>query len=123
MSKKDLEKQIISNLSAISHEIQTPVNLISATAKISGDKIENNSVKLSDLKNYMDNIISNCYKITMLISNITDLNATAVSRKEYVNTKEFLETFCKTPSTNIMEDREEFVEGSGGRCSLWKYGR
>lgn len=22
-----------------------------------------------------------------------------------------------------MEDREEFVEGSGGRCSLWKYGR
>lgn len=93
---KDLEKEIISNLSAISHELQTPISMISATAKLSGAKIEKGDEDLSSLKQYMDNIVNNCNKMSMLISNITDLNSITTSHKEYVNTKQFFDTFCKT---------------------------
>ena len=34
----------------------------------------------------------------------------------------YLETFCKAPSTNIMEDREEFVEGSRGDAASGNMG-
>ncbi len=96
MSDKNLKKQIIDNLSAISHELQTPVNLISATAKLAGIKLVDNVENIDIIKNYMDNIITNCNKITMLISNITEIDTIANSRIEYANAKQFFDTFCKT---------------------------
>lgn len=93
---KDLEKEFLSNLSAISHELQTPVNMISAIAKLSEMKIEKDEVDIAELKEHMDRIINNCNKISMLISNIMDINTITTSRKEYVNTKQFFEAFCKT---------------------------
>ncbi len=93
---KDIEKEILNKLAAISHELQTPINIISSTAKLIGIKIENVDELPSVYKQYMDNIVSNCDILTMLISNITDLRAITASRKEYVNANQFFETFCMT---------------------------
>lgn len=89
------EKYFLNNLSVISHEMQTPINLISATAQLINFQIENKLSSESEVIEYMDNIINNCNKISMMISNLTDLNTLSISKKEYVNSEEFFNVFCK----------------------------
>lgn len=104
MSEKNSERKIIQNLSAISHEIQTPVNLISSTAKLVCLKLEDNS----ELKEYMENIVDNCNKIAMLVGNIMDINLIGVSKKEYVNAKQFFDTFCNSVKPYCKNSGAEF---------------
>ncbi len=89
-------KKIIKSLSAISHEMQTPINLISSTASIINQKIDKNLCNDEEIKEYMNNIINNCLKISMLINNITEVNLATISKKECVNPKQFFYTFYDT---------------------------
>ena len=93
MNNKDFEKKIINNLVAISHEMRTPVNLIASTAKLTNMKIDNAN-NTEAVKEYMENIMNNCNKISLLIANIMDIDLATVSKKEYVNAKQFFDTFC-----------------------------
>ncbi|MBQ7953362.1 MAG: hypothetical protein IJ332_01300, partial [Clostridia bacterium] len=77
--KKDDE--IIKNISAISHELQTPINLISATAKLVSYKNKQND----EIRRYARNIVNNCNKLTMILSNMLDVNMLTHSKDEYVN--------------------------------------
>lgn len=90
MSDEKKEKKIIQNLSTISHEIQTPVNLIFSTAKLLCLKYDDNP----EIIEFMDNIINNCQRIAMLVGNIMGINLVTVSKKEYLNTKQFFDAFC-----------------------------
>ena len=94
VSNKSSEKQYINNLTTITHELQTPINLIAASAKLSGIKIDKNIGTTAELKKYMDNIIINCNKLSMLISNISENESDLIFLKEFVNTQQFAETFC-----------------------------
>lgn len=96
MSEKDLNRKIIQNLSIVSHEIQTPVNLIAMTATILNKKAEKNCTNNSQIKDYMDNIVMNCNKIELLVNNILGINMVSISKKEYVNSRQLFDTFCET---------------------------
>lgn len=96
MSKTDEKKLLIENLSLISHELQTPVSLISATAKLTEMMLEQNKFDYNEFKGFMDNILNNCNKLSMLISNISEANHISCSHKEYVDLKSFFETFYET---------------------------
>ncbi|MEE1043064.1 MAG: HAMP domain-containing sensor histidine kinase [Clostridia bacterium] len=96
MSKTDTEKQLIENLSIISHELQTPVSLISATAKLTDMMLDKDKFNCDEFKGYVSNIINNCNKLSMLISNISEVNHISNSHKEYVDLKEFFKTFYET---------------------------
>lgn len=104
MSKKIYDKEIIQNLSAISHEIQTPVNLIFSTARLVSLK----SVDNPEIREYMENIINNCNKIAMLTGNIMDINLLNISKREYVETKQFFDTFCSTVKPYCEEENVIF---------------
>lgn len=105
MEDKKTNKEIIQNLSAISHEMQTPVNLIFSTAKLVSFKAGDNP----EIKEYMENILNNCNKIAMLISNIMDINIVNISPKEYINSKEFFDTFCKYIKPYCDSENVEFT--------------
>lgn len=95
MKKEKTDENLIQNLSVVSHEIQTPVNLIASTASLVKCKIEKNAATGSEIKEYMDNIVLNCNKVAMLVNNIMGINMVTVSKREYVNSKQFFDTFCK----------------------------
>ena len=93
MNKKEFEDEIINSLASISHEMRTPINLIASTARLASMKLDCNN-DTEAVKKYMDNIMNNCNKITMLISNIMDINMTLISKREFLNAKQFFDTFC-----------------------------
>lgn len=107
MNNKDFEKKIINNLAAISHEMSTPINLIASTAKLTSMKIDKD-YDTKSIKTYMDNIINNCNKMALLISNIMDIDMTIVSKKEYVNANQFFETFCNNVEPFLKNSCVEF---------------
>ena len=88
--KKDDE--IVKNISAISHELQTPINLISATAKLVSYKNKQNS----EIRRYTRNIVNNCNKLTMILSNMLDVNMLTHSKYEYVNLRQFFDAIYYT---------------------------
>lgn len=92
MSDKQNDKKALENIASLFHDIQTPVNLIFSTAKLVNFKSTDNP----EINEYMENIINNCQKITMLLGNVMDTNFISISNKVYVNTKQFFETFCKS---------------------------
>lgn len=104
MSDKQNDNKILENLASIFHEIQTPVNLIFSTAKLVNYKSSDNS----EINEYMENIINNCQKITMLLGNVMDINFIHTSNKENVNTKQFFETFCKSIKPYCDTENVEF---------------
>lgn len=95
MNNKKVNENIIQNLSVVSHEIQTPVNLIASTANLVNRKIDKNATNDSEIKEYMNNIILNCDKVAMLVNNIMGINMITVSKREYVNSKQFFDAFSK----------------------------
>ncbi len=88
--KKDDE--ILKNISAISHELQTPINLISATAKLVSYKNKQNE----EIRRYARNIVNNCNKLTMILSNMLDVNTLTYSKYEYVNLRQFFDAIYYT---------------------------
>ena len=88
--KKDDE--IIKNISAISHELQTPINLISATAKLVSYKNKQND----EIRRYARNIVNNCNKLTMILSNMLDINTLTHSKYEYVKLRQFFDAIYYT---------------------------
>ena len=95
MNEKNSEMKIVKNLSAISHEMRTPLNLIAATATLINMKMDNDVLNNDDLKEYIKNILTNCNKAAMLVENILETSLVTVSKFEYANTRQFFETFCK----------------------------
>ena len=75
----DMEKTVQSQgefLVNISHDLKTPLNVISATAQLFN--LYCNSGSLDEKKNsfikYVDSINQNCYKLSKMINNIVDLS-------------------------------------------------
>ncbi len=93
MESKDFEKKIIDSLASISHEMRTPINLIASTARLASMKLDFGN-DVDAVKVYMENIMNNCNKITMLISNIMDIDMAMVSEKKFLDAKKFFDTFC-----------------------------
>ncbi len=94
MNKNDFEKNIINSLAAISHEMNTPINLITSTAKLASLKIDRD-YDTQSIKQYMNNIVNNCNKISMLISNIMDIELAPLSIKKFVDAKQFFDGFLE----------------------------
>ena len=92
MDKIKKDDEIIKNISAISHELQTPVNLICATAKLVSYKNNRND----ELKRYTRNIVNNCNKLTMILSNLLDINMLSHSKYEYVRLRQFFDAIYYT---------------------------
>ncbi|MBR5518506.1 MAG: HAMP domain-containing histidine kinase [Clostridia bacterium] len=92
MSKIKKDEEITKNISAISHELQTPINLICATAKLVSYKNNHND----ELKRYTRNIVNNCNKLTMILSNLLDINMLAHSKYEYVRLRQFFDAIYYT---------------------------
>ena len=92
MSENKINEEIIKNIAAISHELQTPVNLISSTAKLVSYKNKHDE----ELKQYTRNIVNNCNKLSMLISNFLDINMQTHSKYEYVKLKQFFDSIYYT---------------------------
>ena len=88
MDKLKKDEEILKNISAISHELQTPINLINATAKLVSYKNKQND----EIRHYARNIINNCNKLTMILSNILDTNMLTQHKYEYVKLRQFFET-------------------------------
>lgn len=92
MDKLKKDDEIIKNISAISHELQTPINLICATAKLVNYKNNHDD----DLKRYTGNIVNNCNRLTMVLSNILDINMLSHSKYEYVKLRQFFDAIYYT---------------------------
>lgn len=94
------ENDLIEALSRISHEMKTPINLITATAKIADMIINDNTITNDQLeyhKKYMENIINNCDRVSIMINNIMSLSDISFMPHEIcetVNIKKFINAFC-----------------------------
>ncbi len=94
MKKNTREENFIKNMAHISHEIQTPVNLIAATAKLIELITEKDGTNIERIKEYSGNIINNCNKLSMMLTNILESNHANLSAPVLVNTKQFFDEFC-----------------------------
>lgn len=95
MNKTDLKKQLIDNLSMITHEVKTPVNLIYSTAKIADMRTKSHSISQNDLEKYFQNIINNCNRINLMLNNIMSINSISESDYELIDVGYFAEEFSK----------------------------
>ena len=95
MNKTDLKKQVIDNISMITHEVKTPVNLIYSTAKIADMRIRSDSISQNDLEKYFQNIINNCNKINLMLNNIMSINSINKSDYELIDINYFAKEFSK----------------------------
>ena len=93
-SKKN--KDLIKNLASISHEIQTPVNIIASTAKLIEHRKDLKKLDAESLELYVERIYRNCNKIAMLVSNIMEANLPTTSKAECVDSRQFFDTFTET---------------------------
>jgi len=92
MNKIKKDDEIAKNIAAISHELQTPFNLICATAKLVSYQNSHNE----DIKRYTTNIVNNCNKISMVLSNLLDVNMLSHSKYEYVQLRQFFDAIYYT---------------------------
>lgn len=107
MNKKSDADNFADTLSAISHELKTPVNLISATAKIGNMRLENGPVDSKDIVQYFKNIINNCNKLELMLSNFMSVASLSLNNFELVNTQDFVSTF--TASINEYAQKHNFT--------------
>ena len=108
MKKNCKEKFFIQNIAHISHELQTPVNLVASTAKIMNHMLEKGINDEEKFKEYTQNIINNCNKVSMMLSNIMDINIINPSNFEYVNSKQFFDEFCFNIKNYLCEFNVNF---------------
>lgn len=60
--------------SNISHEFRTPINILLGTTQVLNKNIENNNIKLENLKKYSNYIRQNAYRLLRLVNNLIDIN-------------------------------------------------
>ena len=60
--------------SNISHEFRTPINILFGTTQVLNKNIENNNIKLENLKKYSNYIRQNAYRLLRLVNNLIDIN-------------------------------------------------
>lgn len=94
MNDEKTIQQFLDSLATVSHEIKTPVNLISATAKIATARIKDHSITSENLMKYLDNIVNNCNKITLMLNNVMSVYSVEFKDYEYINISEFVRDFC-----------------------------
>lgn len=92
MPNQNKDNEILKNIAAISHELQTPINLINATAKLVSYKNKHNE----EIRRYTRNIANNCNKLTMILSNILDINMLTHHKFEIVNLRQFFDAVYYT---------------------------
>ncbi len=107
MNKKSDADNFADTLSAISHELKTPVNLISATARIGNMRLENGPVDSKDIVQYFKNIINNCNKLELMLNNFMSVASLSLNSFELVDTQDFIDSF--TASINEYAQKHNFT--------------
>ncbi len=92
MQKTKTDDEIIKNIARVSHELQTPLNLVNATAKL----VSHQNKFDPKLRKYMRNIVNNCNKMTMIISNILDPDTLTLPHFEKVKIRQFFDSIYYT---------------------------
>lgn len=98
------DREILDGFSVFSHEIRTPINLIYSAAKIIDASSKANVLDAEFVTKYMNNIINNCNKISLMVNNLISIEQCDFVRFESVDLKEFAEKF----SENVKIYAEEF---------------
>lgn len=110
MKKNTREKNFIKKLSLVSHEVQTPVNLINSTARLINTLVEKDACSKEKLLEYTQNIINNCNKMTMMLSNLMDINTSNISIHQSLFARDFFDSFCANTEVYLNEFNVNFKQ-------------